>query len=177
MPKLGEGLPGVDLAGAMPSGPATFAASQAAIASAEDGPGRAARRRVHRRPGLGPDPVVLRLVGSSRATTSSDPVRNRSRQAWRWTFPLDVLGRLSGLDQPDRMDLDLVLLGDRPADRRDDLVGVLPLGMPLDLVDDDEPFLAIRLDREGRAAARPERGVASLDGPLDILRDRCSARG
>ena len=68
------------------------------------------------------------------------------------------------------MDVEVVLLGDGAADRPDDLGDVGPFDLPLDLVDDDEPLVAVDLDGERRAPFGPERGVAPLDGPLDVLR-------
>ncbi len=53
---------------------------------------------------------------------------------------------------------------------RDDRLDVGVLALPLDLVDDHEPLLAADLDGERRAPLGPERGVAPLDGPLDVLR-------
>src|SRR5262249_49318788 len=73
--------------------------------------------------------------------------------------------------QPDGVQFEPVPLGDGPADGRDDLVDLaFPLAEPLDLVDDDEPLLAPRLDGERRAPLRPERGAAPLDRPLDVVR-------
>ena len=46
---------------------------------------------------------------------------------------------------------------------------------PLDLVDDDQPLLAVRLDGEGRAAAGRSAGWLLLDGPLDVLRVEVAA--
>ena len=62
------------------------------------------------------------------------------------------------------------------ADCHGDLVGDLLLGMPLDLVNDDEPLLTIPVDREGRATTRTKERVALVHGPLDILRGKCSVR-
>ena len=67
------------------------------------------------------------------------------------------------------MDVQLVLLGDGLADGLEDRLDALALGLALDLLDDDQPLLAAGLDRERRAALEPERGVAPLDGPLDVL--------
>ncbi len=68
-----------------------------------------------------------------------------------------------------RRTLRFVLFGDGPADCADDLGRVARLDVALDLVDDDEAFLAPDLDREGRAPFGPEGGVGLLDRPLDVL--------
>ena len=85
-------------------------------------------------------------------------------------FPARRLGQAQHLDQPDRVDVDVVLLGDRAADRRDDLVDHRLIAIPLDLLDDRQPLLPVDLDGEGRGAAGAERRVAPLRRPLDVLR-------
>src|SRR5207302_884611 len=46
------------------------------------------------------------------------------------------LGEARRLDQDDGVDVELVLLGDRPADRTDDLIRIRRFDLALDLVDD-----------------------------------------
>ncbi len=81
------------------------------------------------------------------------------------------------------MGLHLVLLGHRAADRRGDPVQLLPPGArpALHLLHQHQPLFASRraggaidldlgLDRERRAAARPQVRVAALGGELQVLR-------
>ncbi len=88
--EAGQGARMSTSSGRTPSGSATFAASQAVIALRDrDEPGRraGAGARASRAGAL----AMSGRVHS--ATVSSDPARNASRHAWRWTFPLEVRGR------------------------------------------------------------------------------------
>ena len=99
-----------------------------------------------------------------------EPAREEARAAG---VALDLaaggLGEARRLEQHDGVDVQLVLLGDGLADRREDRLDRPRPGLALDLVDDDQPLLAVaprpRTPRRRSAAAR----VAPLDGPLDVL--------
>ena len=64
---------------------------------------------------------------------------------------------------------ELVLLGDGPADRADDLGELLSFPLAFDFRDDHQAFFALELDGKRGGRFLPERRVASLDGPLEIL--------
>src|SRR5207237_1247932 len=63
-----------------------------------------------------------------------------------------------------------VMGGDRLAHVADDRGHVDRGVLAADLLNDDETFVAVDLDAEGRAATRPERGVARLHRALDVVR-------
>src|SRR5262249_26567962 len=74
------------------------------------------------------------------------------------------------LEQHDGADLDLVMARHRLADLGDDAGRVtIPL-VSLNLLDDDQLLLAIGLDRERGSAGWPQRRMAALDRPLQVVR-------
>ena len=162
--------------GRMPSGSATLAASQAVIASRDwddaehprggTGAGVLASGAGQRQFPVASTPRRFRATrpGTPRGRHGAEPSRSRSGEARR-------------LDQPDRVDVEVELHGDRAANRREDLLGRTPLEPPLDLLYDREPLLALDLDREGGGAARSERGMAALGCPTRRPADRRSAPG
>ena len=86
-------------------------------------------------------------------------------------FPAGGLGQASRHEQDDRMRAKVVRVGDRVANPPHGFVGIhfVPVGQ-VDLLYDDEPFLALLLDGKGRAAARCKGRVAGLGRVLDIFR-------
>ncbi len=159
MPKPASGLRMSTSSGRIPSGPATFAANQPAIASRAGEPESSLtwdrsmrpvdarfseRRRLHR------------AASTRRRRRANRPGSLAAGMALN--FPARRLGQAQHLDQPDRVDVDVVLLGDCAADRRDDLLVHPATAIPLDLLDDRQPLLAVDLDREGRGAAGASAG-------------------
>ena len=67
------------------------------------------------------------------------------------------------------MNLDIELVSNRPANRRDDLLGHHSVGMSFDFLNDRELLLSVDLDGEGRGASCTERRMTPLRCPLDVL--------
>ena len=76
----------------------------------------------------GPDDVAGRIAGRRRAchcaTTARFAVKEALPAVLRWILPLDVVGIRRWFSENDGVGLDFVVLGDRGADRVDDLVRV-----------------------------------------------------
>ena len=172
MPKPASGARISTSSGRMPSGPATFAASQAVMSprDRDDTPPTGLAARVGAGGAGSPDGDSTTAWRVHSATVSSVPARKASRQAWRWTFPLEVRGKLVGLISRIAETSTSSASATPRRIAASDLLGD-PRGEPaLGLDDDRQPLLAGALDREGRGSADPEGGVAPLGRPLDILR-------
>ena len=72
-------------------------------------------------------------------------------------------------DQHDGVRIELVLLDDRPADGADDVVHIRTAELAVELVDDDELFVAV-LGFDGERGARQHGRVGLLGRLLDVLR-------
>ena len=68
------------------------------------------------------------------------------------------------------MSVKVELTGNGGPDRVDHIRRPERLARPFDFLDDDEPFFALDLDREGRRSLGAGQGVGGLGGPLDVLR-------
>ena len=116
------------------------------------------------------------LVASQAATTSSEPSTNALRQACRWILPLEVLGML--FERISRMEStgSSCLARYVAADGLDDVVHFARL-VAVDLVDDDQPYLVVDFDAQGRTATGTDGRVALLDGQLEYRADSGSDHG
>src|SRR5262249_20351744 len=74
----------------------------------------------------------------------------------------------AGFNQNNRMGVNLVLLHDSFADAPNHGFNVRVLSI-LDLLDNDEPFIALGIHRKRRPATSPQRRVTALDGEFDVL--------
>src|SRR4051794_28354190 len=73
------------------------------------------------------------------------------------------------LDQHDRVNIEVLLLGNRPSNGIEDLLDDRRVAFPLDLLDDDQSLPAINLGAKCRCSSRPRPGMASLDRRLDVV--------
>ena len=97
----------------------------------------------------------LRKGARTRATLDFPAGRLRDRALFHEYQPVKV---------------ELVLFRDRLSRRGRHFVDVERAMVAVDLLNDDETFLVLALDRNRCSSARTERGMAALDGELDVLR-------